>query len=212
MPTAIHSLLRLARTKSQPRLAVYALFVSGILGIKPLAFADGGSAANPDLQVGGYSVFGTNTTGATSVTSGWGNVYIDGSLQIRSNLYVNTRIISTNKIEAAHIETDRISIKQREQIIDQGGTIQPLGSYIRIRGNTGPVTLGNPQIANGDPGQLITLQGIATSVRVTLVSGAGLRTNLEKPFTLGAFDTIQFIYDESTSTWVEINRSNNRWE
>ncbi len=174
----------------------------------PLALlaAEGGSKTQPDLQVGGFTVFGTNVAGSTATTSGWGNVYIDGSLQVNSNLHVTGSIISTNLLQA-----NRVALTRRDQILTQGATIQPAGSYLRIRGDTVPVTLGTPQIAPGSPGQLITLQGVANSVRVTLVNSNGLRTNMEQPFSLGEFDTIQFIFDDSTTNWIEINRSLNRW-
>ncbi len=212
-----HSFTRRASRNHLTSLVVFALVLLCIFGSLHAIMADGGSATQPDLQVGGFTVFGTNTTGAVTIDSGWGNVYIDGSLQIRSNLYVNATIVSTNKIEAAEIETEsieteRINIKAREQRLEQNDTILPLGSYIRIRGEDSAVTLGDPQIANGTPGQLITLQGISSNLTVTLVNDKGLRTHYTKPFTLGAFDTIQFIYDHISEKWVEINRSNNRWE
>jgi hypothetical protein len=164
------------------------------------------TAESPDLQVGGFTVFGTNTTGATSVTSGWGNVYIDGSLQVNSNVVVGGTVTSTNRIQA-----NKVGLSSREQVLNEGDTIEPSGSYIRVRGDTTSVSLGNPQISAGSPGQLLTLQGIANSVRVKLINGNGLRTNREQPFSLGQFDTIQFVFDESTSNWLEINRSNNQW-
>ncbi len=211
-----HKHNRILHHKPQTLLAACGLAVLAMIGLAHNLKADGGSAANPDLQVGGYTVFGTNTTGATTIQSGWGNVYIDGSLQIRSNLYVNATIVSTNKIEAAEIETEtieteRINIKAREQRLLQNDTILPLGSYIRIRGEEEPVSLGTPQIDQGDAGQLITLQGISSNLTVTLTNGKGLRTHYAQPFTLGAFDTIQFVYDHISEKWVEINRSNNRW-
>jgi hypothetical protein len=168
---------------------------------------DGGSKDNPDLQVGGFTVFGTGVTGATTVTSGWGNVYIDGHLQIHSNLHVGGAVVSTNVVEMG-----RQSLTQNDQWLTPGATIQPVTSYLRIRGETMPVSLGNPQIAPGYPGQLLTLQGTADLLKVTLVNGNGLRTNRGQPFTMGNFDTIQFIYDDSSGTWVEIHRSMNRWD
>ncbi len=168
--------------------------------------ADQATIAQPDLQVGGFSVFGTNVVGATSVTSGWGSVYMDGSLQVNSNVVVNGQIVSTNLVQVK-----RIAISKNDQFLTAGSAIQPVSSYVRVRGNTEPVSLGNPQIAAGQPGQLLTLQGVANLLKVTLVNGNGLRTNLEQPFSLGEYDTIQFIYDNSSGNWVEINRSNNRW-
>lgn len=185
-------------------LAFYVLVAIG--GSVVTSLGEESSVDAPDLEVGGFTVFGTNTTGATTVTSGWGSVYMDGSLQVGSNLVVNGSITSTNLIQA-----NRVGLSGRDQYLAEGATIQPAGSYIRVRGSTAPVSLGNPQIAAGTPGQLITLQGTATLLQVKLVNGNGLRTKREQSFSLGEYDTIQFIYDESSSNWVEITRSNNRW-
>ena len=165
-----------------------------------------GSKTDPDLQVAGFSVFGTNVAGANAVTSGWGSAYMDGSLQVRSNLHVDGTIDSTNLVRMM-----RQSLTQRDQWLANGATIQPVSSYLRVRGDGASVTLGNPQIAAGTPGQLLTLQGVSSPYKVRLADGNGLRTMLQQPFSLGEFDTIQFIYDDSTSNWVEINRSQNRW-
>ena len=180
--------------------------VLGVLGAGS-ARAQGVSAADPDLQVGGFTVFGTNVAGAGAVTSGWGSVYVDGAVQVHSNLQVDGSIVSTNLVRMS-----RQSLSKHDQLaLAAGGTIQPVSSYIRVRGATAPVTLGDPQIAAGAAGQLLTLQGASDPNKVTLMDGTGLRTMLGQPFSLGAFDTIQFIYDDSTGNWVEINRSQNRW-
>jgi len=174
--------------------------------LAPAVFAQG-TKADPDLQVGGFAVFGTNVTGSGTVTSGWGSAYMDGSLQVHSNLHVDGSIVSTNLVQMS-----RQSLSKHDQLLlAVGSTIQPLSSYVRVRGATTPVTLGDPQIAPGAPGQLLTLQGVSDLFKVELVNGTGLRTMLSQPFNLGAFDTIQFIYDDSTANWVEINRSQNRW-
>ena len=171
------------------------------------AFGQGATKADPDLQVGGFTVFGTNLTGAGVVTSGWGSAYMEGSLQVHSNLVVDGTLVNTNLVQMG-----RQSLSKHDQLLlTEGSTIQPLSSYVRVRGATAPVSLGDPQIAAGAPGQLLTLQGVSDSYKVALVNGTGLRTMLGQPFHLGAFDTIQFIYDDSTLNWVEINRSQNRW-
>jgi len=187
------------------RAAGFALLSLGLMALS--ARADGGSTTDPDLQVGGFAVFGTNVTGATTVTSGWGSVYMQGSLQVQSNLHVNGAIHSTNLLQ-----TGRQGFTQRDQWLAQYGIIQPVSSYIRIRGDGQAVLLGNPQIAPGTPGQLLTLQGVSSTWKVTVVDGHGLRTKMAQPFSLGEFDTMQFIFDDSSSTWVEINRSQNRWD
>ena len=171
------------------------------------AFAQSSTKADPDLQVGGFSVFGTNVTGEGVVTSGWGSAYMEGSLQVHSNLVVDGTLVNTNLVQMG-----RQSLTKHDQLLlTVGSSIQPISSYIRVRGATTSVTLGDPQIAPGAPGQLLTLQGVSDSYKVALVNGTGLRTMLGQPFHLGAFDTIQFIYDDSTFNWVEINRSQNRW-
>lgn len=165
-----------------------------------------GSKTDPDLQVSGFAVFGTNVAGSTTVTSGWGSAYMDGSLQVRSNLHVGGTFVSTNLVQFT-----RQGLTQRDQTLTPGATIQPVSSYVRIQGDGSSVSLGNPQIASGSPGQLLTLQGVSSLYKVTLVDGAGLQTMLNQSFSVGEFDTIQFIYDDSSGNWVEINRSQNRW-
>lgn len=169
--------------------------------------ADGGSKDSPDLQVEGFAVFGTNVTGSTVVTAGYGNVYIDGSLQVNEDLHVSGTISSTNVVSM-----QRQSLTRNDQWLAPNATINPVSSYLRVRGDALPVTLGTPQIGPGYPGQLLTLQGTANLLSVTLRNGDGLRTSREQPFTLGEFDTIQFIYDDASEVWVEIHRSMNRWE
>lgn len=47
-----------------------------------------GTKADPDLEVQGYTAFGTNFSNASFATSGVGQVYIQRSLEVGSNLYV----------------------------------------------------------------------------------------------------------------------------
>lgn len=47
-----------------------------------------GSKTDPDVNLAGYTLFGTNAAGAVAVTSGVGNVYIQNSLEIGSSLYL----------------------------------------------------------------------------------------------------------------------------
>lgn len=47
-----------------------------------------GSKTDPDVKLAGYTLFGTNAAGAVAVTSGVGNVYIQNSLEVGSNLYL----------------------------------------------------------------------------------------------------------------------------
>jgi hypothetical protein len=170
------------------------------------ARADGGDVNSPDLEVLGFTVFGTNTAGATSVTSGWGTVYIDDSLEVHSNLTVNGRIDSSDLIQM-----NRYGLTQGAQLLTGLTAIQPTASYIRVQGDGGNIDMqANPQIAAGEPGQLLTLQGTANDRMVRIEDGAGVQTQMDQPFSLGLYDTLQLIFDPVTTNWVEINRSNNR--
>ncbi len=161
---------------------------------------------NPDLQVNGFAVFGTNAAGATSVTSGWGNVYIQQGAEIGSNLVVHGPVRSMNMLQ---MNTYRLD--QTMQILSGLTAIQPTSSYIRVQGNVGNVImLANPQIAPGGPGQVLTLQGTANDRMVRINDGSGVQTQFDQPFSLGLYDILQLIYDDSSGNWVEINRSNNR--
>lgn len=171
----------------------------------PQLTADGGNIATPDLQVEGFTVFGTNTAAATSVTSGWGNVYIDGSLQLGSNLVVNGSATGMQ-----NVATEAISFTYTNQTVTAAVPISPAASYIRITGNGGHITMSaNPQISAGYPGQLIFIQGTDNSQTVTISNGNGVKTAFNQPFKMGRFDIIEFIYDPVETTWVELNRSNN---
>jgi len=48
-----------------------------------------GSKADPDVKLFGYTLFGTNASGAVAVTSGVGNVYVQNSLEVGSNVYLH---------------------------------------------------------------------------------------------------------------------------
>lgn len=52
-----------------------------------------GTRLDPDLEVQGYAAFGTNFSSASYVTSGVGQVYIQRSLEIGSNLYLRSRAV-----------------------------------------------------------------------------------------------------------------------
>ena len=48
-----------------------------------------GTKADPDVNLAGYTLFGTNGAGALSVTSGVGNVYIQNNLEVGSKLFLH---------------------------------------------------------------------------------------------------------------------------
>lgn len=84
----------------------------------------GGSKADPDLEVHGYTAFGTNFSAASFVTSGVGQVFIQRNLEVGSNLYLRagavfpdgtqqTTAYSTNRsfmLASGECDTNRLDI------------------------------------------------------------------------------------------------------
>lgn len=84
----------------------------------------GGNKADPDLEVQGYTAFGTNYSAASFVTSGVGQVFIQRNLEVGSNLYARASVVfpdgtaqttafSTNKahmLASGECDTNRIDI------------------------------------------------------------------------------------------------------
>ena len=51
-----------------------------------------GTSDDADMEVKGYSVFGNSGSNAVVVTQGVGSVFIEGSIEVGSNLYVTGTI------------------------------------------------------------------------------------------------------------------------
>ena len=66
-----------------------------------------GSKADPDLEVQGYTAFGTNFSTASFVTSGVGQVYIQRSLEVGSNLYLrNSAVFPDGTVQSTAYNTN----------------------------------------------------------------------------------------------------------
>lgn len=81
---------------------------------------------------------------------------------------------------------------------------------IRIFGALGAVDItANPQIADGDDGQIIEIWGESDTKTVKLDDGDGLQLSGGTSFTLGLGDVIVLRYFSSVDLWREISRSDN---
>lgn len=96
MPTKLIACVIVFASLCHCSLAQTEMGIEGDLSV----FGTGGSTASPNLKVIGYSAFGSNFSGASSVTSGVGNVYIQNSLEVDSNLFVgaNFRVDSLGRV------------------------------------------------------------------------------------------------------------------
>jgi hypothetical protein len=82
---------------------------------------------------------------------------------------------------------------------------------MRIQGSPGAVDItANPQIAAGTDGEILILIGQSNTNTVQLHDdGTGLQLNGGTAFTMGQYDTIQFVYEAASGNWIEMRRSNN---
>ena len=83
----------------------------------------------------------------------------------------------------------------------------PLTFYMKIVGSGAVDMSADPQIAAGTDKAVITLEGTSDTNTVTLENGTGL--SMPYTFIIGNGDIITFVYNESTSTWVEVSRGKN---
>lgn len=71
----------------------------------------GGSKLDPDLEVQGYTGFGTNFSAASYVTSGVGQVYIQGNLEVGANLYARSPVVFPDgSAQATAYSTNRVAM------------------------------------------------------------------------------------------------------
>lgn len=92
-----------------------------------------------------------------------------------------------------------------EQALTNGGSVGVTNiTYVKIKGATAPVTLGDPQIALGAAGQIIILQGNDSVNTVTFTNSAQLILEGTVPFTMSSNDVMQLVCDGNT--WTEVYR------
>ena len=79
---------------------------------------------------------------------------------------------------------------------------------MRVQGNAGAVNISaNPQIAAGQDGQVVIIQGKSNVNTVLFEDDNGLALSGGVSFTMGDRDTITFVYDAGDGLWIEIARS-----
>lgn len=88
-----------------------------------------------------------------------------------------------------------------------GDTITVNATHLRIKGSGGAVTLSsNPQIATGNDGQVIIIEGTDDTNTVTIVNGNGVQLHGGK-FLMFRHDYIALAYSSANNQWEEIYRN-----
>lgn len=91
--------------------------------------------------------------------------------------------------------------------IAAGGTLTPASTGYRLSGSGGAVTLdGTTAITDGEKdGQLLTIKGTSDTNTVTIDDAAN--TDMNGQIILGDGDVIRFVWDSTSSAWVEEYRN-----
>lgn len=79
--------------------------------------------------------------------------------------------------------------------------------HMLIQGDGAITVSATPQIAVGTDKQLLVLEGYSDTNTITLADGNGLQLRAGKGITLKKGTIIAFVYNESSSLWVETSRS-----
>lgn len=95
------------------------------------------------------------------------------------------------------------------QVLGVSSIIQPSTKYVFVVGAGGVVALtSNPSIMPGVNGQELVVIGTSDSATLTINDGNG--TKMAGNCTLGAYDSISFVYDGFFAhSWIETARSLN---
>lgn len=78
-----------------------------------------GSKTDPDANIKGYTLFGTNGTGAMVVTSGAGNVFVQSNLEVGVSLTVQGKmgIATTNPASQLSVATNAFQVNSSGDVV-----------------------------------------------------------------------------------------------
>lgn len=94
--------------------------------------------------------------------------------------------------------------------ITAAGGLTVTNTNMRIQGDSGEIDItADPQIADGEDGQMVIIQGDNDTNTVTFDDGTGLALEGGISTTMGKGDILQLIYDLGDDLWYEVSRSNN---
>ena len=94
--------------------------------------------------------------------------------------------------------------------ITAAGGITVTKGIMRVAGDGGAIDItADPQIVDGQEGQIVYIQGDNNTNTVKLDDGTGLALTSGISFTMGVGDIIALTFDVGDDVWYEISRANN---
>lgn len=94
--------------------------------------------------------------------------------------------------------------------ITAAGGITVTRGIMRVQGSGGAIDItADPQIVDGNDGEIVILEGMSDTNTLTLDDGTGLQLAGAASFVMGEGDVIQLMYNANRDIWIEITRSDN---
>lgn len=117
--------------------------------------------------------------------------------------------LGTTEVSYGNVYANSLTFTTKStQDVTAAGGIVFTGSYVAVQGDGGAINItANPQISGGVLGKFLVVEGKSDTNTLTLDDGDGLQLSGGMSFTMGAGDSILFVYNGTV--WIELSRSNN---
>jgi hypothetical protein len=115
-----------------------------------------------------------------------------------------------NELSRSSVESIVYEPSQTWTVTSGSGLTTDMSSALtKVTGSGATDITANPQVANGEDGQVVIFQGTSDSNTVQFDDGDGLELNAGASATLGNGDVLALIYSADSGSWYELFRSNN---
>ena len=130
-----------------------------------------GNKDSPNVQVLGYSGFGTNLSGALSLTNGAGAVYVQNNVEIRSNLFVGSQLGVGTPFPSSSVAVANNAFR-----VDTNGNVIKIKNIAYSWPTNAPST--NEVLSVNTSTQLVWRKAIPQSILMSCDGGASFWTTM----------------------------------